>query len=108
MNEAACSCRTTTGLILLECLSASSRLAEFSPGPPKIASTPIPSNPLTIASYTRIGGPSDRVAIDGYPDDAAVRSTRPALRPTQWLLGARSSRPAATRDPAERFYLDTV
>src|ERR1700692_202177 len=55
MNEAACSWRTITGLILLECLSAIMAPAAFSPAPPKAASTPTLSNALTIASYTRIG-----------------------------------------------------
>src|SRR5262249_44993335 len=107
MNEAACSCRTTMGLILLECLRGSSRLAEFSPGPPKIASTPMPSNPLTIASYTRIGDPSDRVSIDSYPDAAFVCSIRPALSQKQWMLGAFIT-PCGHARLAERFYVDTV
>src|SRR5258708_17673615 len=55
MNAAACSWRTITGLILLECLSAIIAPAAFSPAPPKAASTPTLSNALTIASYTRIG-----------------------------------------------------
>src|SRR5579863_2459119 len=55
MNEAACSWRTITGLILVECLSAIMQPAAFSPAPPKAASTPTLSNALTIASYTRIG-----------------------------------------------------
>src|SRR5215475_7001552 len=59
MNEAACSWRVITDLILVECLSASMRLAAFSPAPPKAASTPMLSRPLTIASYTRIGRTSE-------------------------------------------------
>src|SRR5580704_2225837 len=55
MNEAACSWRTITGRILVECLSAIMAPAAFSPAPPKAASTPTLSNALTIASYTRIG-----------------------------------------------------
>src|ERR1041384_5369336 len=59
MNEAACSWRVITDLILVECLSASMRLAAFSPAPPKAASTPMLSRPLTIAWYTRIGRTSE-------------------------------------------------
>src|SRR5580704_848547 len=55
MKAAACSWRTITGLILVECLSAIMAPAAFSPAPPKAASTPTLSNALTIASYTRIG-----------------------------------------------------
>src|SRR5262245_22060441 len=66
MNEAACSWRTTTALILVECLRASRRLAAFSPAPPKAASTPTLSSPLTIASYTRIGR-ALRVPSGGLP-----------------------------------------
>src|ERR1700722_17513919 len=55
MNAGACSWRTITALILVECLSAIIAPAAFSPAPPKAASTPTLSNALTIASYTRIG-----------------------------------------------------
>jgi hypothetical protein len=50
MNDAACSWRVMTGRICLECLSASIRLAAFSPAPPNAARTPALSSPLTIAS----------------------------------------------------------
>src|SRR5262249_1483666 len=53
INEAACSWRVITGR-MRECFSANIRPAAFSPAPPKAALTPIPSNPLTIASYTRM------------------------------------------------------
>jgi hypothetical protein len=57
MKDAACSWRTMMGRIRFECLSASMRPAAFSPAPPKAASTPTPSKPLTMASYTRIAAP---------------------------------------------------
>src|SRR5271170_2680476 len=80
MNEAACSCRTTMVLILVECLSASSRLAAFSPAPPKAASTPTLSRLLTIASYTRTG----RALLP--PQGTAATTTPSDLGPDRLLL----------------------
>src|SRR4051812_36887795 len=56
MKEAACSWRVMTGRIDCEGFNARIKPAGFSPAPPKAGPTPIPSRPLTIASYTRIGG----------------------------------------------------
>ena len=50
MKDAACSCRVMIGRIRSECFSASIRPAAFSPAPPKAASTPMSSSPLTMAS----------------------------------------------------------
>jgi hypothetical protein len=50
MNEAACSWRTITVLILVECFRASRRVASFSPAPPKTQSIPNDSRAFTTAS----------------------------------------------------------
>jgi len=54
-------------------LESQKQLAAFSPAPPKAASTPMDSNPFTIASYTRIGRVLRRQGA--YRDSCAANPT---------------------------------